>query len=63
VISRRALLVLFGIALIVGIFGLVVALVYFSFQFMIYSAVNLSLAGFFAYKIYRHPKRTPQKGM
>jgi hypothetical protein len=53
VISRPLLLVLFGIALVVGLFGFSIALVYSSFQFMIYSAVNLSLAGFFGYKIYR----------
>jgi hypothetical protein len=53
VISRPLLLVLFGIALVVGLFGFSIALVYSSFQFMIYSAVNLSFAGFFGYKIYR----------
>jgi hypothetical protein len=53
VISRSVLLVLFGIALAVGLFGFSMALIFSSFQFMIYSAVNLSLAGFFGYKIYR----------
>lgn len=52
-ISRRVLFLLFGIALVIGLFGLSLALVYSSFQFIIYSAVNLSLAGFFGYKIYR----------
>lgn len=60
-ISRRALFILFGIALIVGLFGLSVALVYSSFQFLIYSAINLSLAAFFGYKIYRRSKGMPKK--
>jgi hypothetical protein len=61
VISRRALFILFGIALIVGLFGLSVALVYSSFQFLIYSAANLSLAAFFGYKIYRRSRGMPKK--
>jgi hypothetical protein len=61
VISRRVLFLLFIVALIVGIFGLLVAFAFSSFQFLIYSAVNLSLAGFFGYKIYRRRKSLPKR--
>jgi hypothetical protein len=61
VISRRILFLLFIVALIVGIFGLLVAFAFSSFQFLIYSAVNLSLAGFFGYKINRRHKNLPKR--
>jgi hypothetical protein len=61
VISRRVLFLLFGIALVIGLFGLSLALVYSSFQFIIYSAVNLGLAGFFGYKIYRLRNRPSKR--
>ena len=61
VISRRILFLLFIVALIVGIFGLLVAFAFSSLQFLIYSAVNLSLAGFFGYKIHRRHKSLPKR--
>jgi membrane protein implicated in regulation of membrane protease activity len=54
--KKTVLFIFFVIAFAVGIFGLLVSILFSSFQFLLYSLPNLSLAVFFGYKYFRGEK-------
>jgi membrane protein implicated in regulation of membrane protease activity len=59
---KTVLFIFFVIAFAVGVFGLLVSMFFSSFQFLLYSLPNLSLAAFFGYKYFRVEKKIVRDG-
>jgi len=56
-VKKKHLEILFIIALMIGLLGIVLSAFFASFAFIIFSFPNLSLAAFFGFKYYTYDKR------